>query len=75
MADVSVRLQGEAGTEIVLNLSLLQAIRLVEAIAGRAADTISQRVGLQGDTRWLSDARQPSDRSLAAAPVGPATTG
>lgn len=40
MADVSVRLQAGVDTEFVLNLSVLQAIRLVEAITSRVADTM-----------------------------------
>ncbi|EFC84978.1 hypothetical protein FrEUN1fDRAFT_1890 [Parafrankia sp. EUN1f] len=48
MADVSVRLPAEAGTEIVLNLSLSQAVRLIESLTGRVADVMTkpERVGV-----------------------------
>ncbi|ABW14398.1 conserved hypothetical protein [Parafrankia sp. EAN1pec] len=69
MADVSVRLQAGADTEIVLNLSVLQAIRLVEAIASRAADMMSEPGRAQADPRWLVPHTSP--QTSAAAPLRP----
>ncbi|WP_261557872.1 hypothetical protein [Frankia tisae] len=41
MADVSVRFQVAGDSEIVLNLSTPQAVRLVEAIMRKVADAMS----------------------------------
>ncbi|SQE00630.1 conserved hypothetical protein [Parafrankia sp. Ea1.12] len=69
MADVSVRLQAEAGTEIVLNLSVLQAIRLVEAIAGGAANVMPEPGRAQADSPWLVPHTGP--QTSAAMPLRP----
>jgi hypothetical protein len=52
MADVSVRFQAGRETEIVLNLSVLQAVRLVEAIMGRVADAMSEPGRIGADSPW-----------------------
>ncbi|WP_035751184.1 hypothetical protein [Parafrankia discariae] len=65
MADVSVRLQADAGAEIVLNLSVLQAIRLVEAIAGRAAEVLPEPGRIQADGRWLAPNTGPQPSGAA----------
>ncbi|MCK9901477.1 hypothetical protein MXD63_15505 [Frankia sp. Cpl3] len=41
MADVSVRLPADGGAEVVLNLSVLQAMRLIESITSRVADVMA----------------------------------
>ncbi|OAA27359.1 hypothetical protein UG55_100810 [Frankia sp. EI5c] len=69
MADVSVRLQADAGTEIVLNLSVQQALRLVEAIAGRAADLMPAAGRAPADSRW--QAPQTGPQTSAVSPTRP----
>ncbi len=48
MADVSVRFQVAGDAEVVLNLSLPQAIRLMEAITRKVGETLSN-VGAPGN--------------------------
>jgi len=49
MADVSVRFAMTDDSEIVLNLSLTQAIRLTEAIASKVSQAITEQPrGLNG---------------------------
>ncbi len=50
MADVSVRFAMTDDSEIVLNLSLTQAIRLTEAIASKVSQAMTEqpRAGLNG---------------------------
>jgi hypothetical protein len=43
MADVSVRFAMTNDSEVVLNLSLPQALRLMEAIARKVGETLSER--------------------------------
>ncbi|CAJ60867.1 hypothetical protein FRAAL2218 [Frankia alni ACN14a] len=45
MADVSVRFQVAGDSEIVLNLSTPQAVRLVEAIMRKVADAMAASAG------------------------------
>jgi hypothetical protein len=45
MADVSVRFAMTNDSEVVLNLSLPQALRLMEAIARKVGETLSERGG------------------------------
>ncbi|HMA46256.1 MAG TPA: hypothetical protein VKP11_03480 [Frankiaceae bacterium] len=45
MADVSVRFAMTNDSEVVLNLSLPQALRLMEAIARKVGETMSTRTG------------------------------
>jgi hypothetical protein len=47
MADVSVRFAMTNDSEVVLNLSLPQALRLMEAIARKVGETLAER-GTQG---------------------------
>jgi hypothetical protein len=44
MAEVSVRFAVADDTEIVLNLAVPQALRLVQALAGRTADVVATQV-------------------------------
>jgi hypothetical protein len=50
MADVSVRFAMTDDSEIVLNLSLTQAIRLTEAIASKVSQAMTEqpRAGMNG---------------------------
>ncbi|MGF7239185.1 MAG: hypothetical protein ACQSGP_30145 [Frankia sp.] len=48
MADVSVRFAMTDDSEIVLNLSLTQAIRLTEAIASKVSQAMTERGNLNG---------------------------
>lgn len=43
MADVSVRFAMTNDSEVVLNLSLPQALRLMEAIARKVGETLAER--------------------------------
>jgi hypothetical protein len=43
MADVSVRFAMTNDSEVVLNLSLPQALRLMEAIARKVSETLAER--------------------------------
>lgn len=45
MADVSVRFAMTNDSEVVLNLSLPQALRLMEAIARKVGETLAERSG------------------------------
>ncbi|MCK9900273.1 MULTISPECIES: hypothetical protein [Parafrankia] len=51
MADVSVRFAMTDDSEIVLNLSLTQAIRLTEAIASKVSQAMTEqpRAGMNGN--------------------------
>jgi hypothetical protein len=48
MADVSVRFAMTNDSEVVLNLSLPQALRLMEAIARKVGETLAERSGQPG---------------------------
>ena len=48
MADVSVRFAMTNDSEVVLNLSLPQALRLMEAIARKVGETLAERSGPPG---------------------------
>jgi hypothetical protein len=48
MADVSVRFAMTNDSEVVLNLSLPQALRLMEAIARKVGETLAERGGQPG---------------------------
>jgi hypothetical protein len=48
MADVSVRFAMNDDSEIVLNLSLTQAIRLTEAIASKVSQAMTEQPRLNG---------------------------
>ncbi|ABW10200.1 hypothetical protein MXD62_35335 [Frankia sp. Mgl5] len=54
MADVSVRFAMTDDSEIVLNLSLTQAIRLTEAIASKVSQAMTEqpRAGMNGSNAY-----------------------
>jgi len=59
MADVSVRFQLAGDSEIVLNLSTPQAIRLVQALMGKVADIMGASGGLGVAPSWPATAHGP----------------
>jgi hypothetical protein len=59
MADVSVRFAMTDDSEIVLNLSLTQAIRLTEAIASKVSQAMSDPRGSLGGATYGAPGRPP----------------
>jgi hypothetical protein len=66
MADVSVRFQVAGDAEVVLNLSMPQAVRLMEAIARKVGEAMGQPArqavgaGWGDTTGTLPDRRPPA---------------
>ncbi|MGF7233570.1 MAG: hypothetical protein ACQSGP_01225 [Frankia sp.] len=74
MADVSVRFAMTNDSEVVLNLSLPQALRLMEAIARKVGETLSERGGSGGGVGGVGGVGVPSSAPSNGMPsLGPYT--
>ena len=71
MADVSVRFAMTNDSEVVLNLSLPQALRLMEAIARKVGETLAERSTQTGGGVGGVPASAPSNGMPSLGPYTP----
>jgi hypothetical protein len=69
MADVSVRFTVAGDSEIVLNLAVPQAVRLIEALVHKVGEAVAATGGGQGNANWQDVSRPP----LSAPPYRPSS--